>query len=92
MNTFILLRFSIKDNKVIYNELYDLIINSLSKKELLYKYSTKNCNSETFGIRLNNNIELSFNYNCEKDKIFYENFKSNDTKFESKKHLKKKYK
>ena len=89
--TILKLRFSIKDNKAIYSELYDLIINYLSKEELQYKYNTKNYNSETFGIRLNNNIELSFNYNCEKDKAFYENFKSNDTKFESKKHLKKEY-
>ncbi len=85
------LRFSIKNNNKIYNKLYNLIMNYLMKNEMQYNYFSKDYSVETFGIHLDNNIELSFIYNNEKDKKFYTNFKTENIKNTNNKTLKKEY-
>ncbi|MBQ3021415.1 MAG: hypothetical protein IJD92_04235 [Bacilli bacterium] len=64
------MNISILDTNIIYNEIYDLLKEFISKEEVGSNTITEN----KLSIKLNNGIELKFEFNNKKDQTFYNAF------------------
>lgn len=72
--TIIDLSLSIKDTSIIYRELYELMLDYVSKDEFIYNTISNSEYNKSFNINLKNGITLIFKINSKKDELFYGNF------------------
>ena len=72
--TIIDLSLSIKDASIIYRELYELMLDYVSKDEFIYNTISNSEYNKSFNINLKNGLTLSFKINNKKDELFYGNF------------------
>ena len=68
------LSLSIKDTGVIYREIYELMLDYVSKDEFIYNTINNSDYNKSFNINLKNGLTLSFKINNGKDELFYGNF------------------
>lgn len=68
------LSLSIKDTGVIYREIYELMLDYVSKDEFIYNTINNSDYNKSFTINLKNGLTLSFKINNGKDELFYGNF------------------
>lgn len=68
------LSLSIKDTSFIYRELYELMLDYVSKDEFIYNTINNSEYNKSFNIHLKNGLTLSFKIDSKKDEIFYGNF------------------
>lgn len=68
------LRISIKDNKIMYDLIYDLILEYTLKETFQYDIITSSSLNNSYMILLDNGISVEFNFSTEKEKEFYNQF------------------